>query len=131
MSSQRRRAFARYQTDRVETASPMQLLVQLYQRAIASLQHAERTPETGRTELVRAQAIVGELRASLRQDVSPELAGNLEDLYLFVAERVGNALADPAHSAGLEAARQVLGTLLEAWREVALQQGAAVRRGAA
>lgn len=123
--SQRRRAFARYKTDRVETASPLQLLLQLYERGIASLEFAERSPDKGRTELVRAQAIVGELRASLRSDLSPELAENLEGLYLFVQDRIGKALADGDAAAQLGPARQVLTTLLEGWRGCVPQREAA------
>ena len=125
MSSQRRRAFARYKTDRIETAGPMQLLVQLYERAIASIQFAERSPERRRVELIRAQSIVGELRASLRTDAAPELAENLESLYLFVQERISKALADPSACNRLKPARDVLATLLEGWRDCEPQREAA------
>jgi flagellar secretion chaperone FliS len=116
MSSARRRAYSRYRHDAVETASPQQLILLLYQRAVTALEFGIKSPAEGRQELVRAQAIVGELQAALDENASPELVERLESLYAFAQHRIRVALEDSSKVEGLAEARDVLVTLLEGWR---------------
>jgi flagellar protein FliS len=119
-------AVARYQSSRVETASPIQIVVALYDGAIRFLRVAEEA--MGRKDhaakghaLQRAHAVVTELTATLDHAAAPELCAQLEQLYLFVLERIGtsNLRADPSLAAE---ARRVLEQLRGAWAELAGQR---------
>jgi len=62
-------------------------------------------------------AILTELRAALDPVQAPELAANLESLYLFAEDRVREAMGQESPAA-LAAARDVLATLLDGWKRL-------------
>jgi flagellar secretion chaperone FliS len=113
---------ARYLGDTVATASPQQLLVMLYDRLALDLERAqsalaEGDKEAARSQLQHAQEIVFELLSSLRVDVwdgGPRLAS----LYNWlIGELVqANIKADRNR---VEACRQVVEPLRDAWRQAA------------
>ena len=77
----------RYLADRIETASPEQLIKMLLDRAVAELEQARTELQASNRlgaspHLRRAQAIVGELRCCLDLSVGP-IATNLDELYGF------------------------------------------------
>jgi flagellar protein FliS len=116
-------AVARYQSSRVETASPVQIVVALYDGALRFLRVAEdamtRKDHAAKGHaLQRAHAVVTELVATLDHGAAPELCAQLEQLYLFVLDRINtaNAQADPGPAAE---ARRVLEQLRGAWAELA------------
>ncbi len=80
----------------IRTASPVQLVVQLYDGALrfvhqAKEHHAaERTLDRGRA-ISRAMAIVHELSSSLDFEQGGEVACNLEALYRFAADQLFEA----------------------------------------
>src|SRR5579875_1178759 len=95
-----------YRTVQVTTASPAQLVVQLFEGAARFIEQG-------------IQAIVAQLRASLDREVGP-LADQLDGLYDYFFRRL--VLANVEKDAA--PAREVLGyirELLAAWREVARQ----------
>jgi len=115
-------AVGQYQATRIETASPAQLVVLLYDGALRFLRQAS---SAGAGEhavrgvaLHRAHEIVTELQATLRPEVAPALCAELDRLYAFVLGRITEATvaADPGPLAG---AIGVLERLREAWAEVA------------
>ncbi len=113
----------RYMAVSVETASPAQIVVRLYQKAVSCLREAEQAFGSGDVtarakSLGRAHAIVSELRVTLDPQPAPDLAARLAALYDFCLERIvrSNQQTDPAL---LVPARKVLEDLLEGWRAVA------------
>ena len=113
---------ARYMGDTVATASPQQLLVMLYDRLALDLQRAEEAlvagdREISHAQLLHAQEIVIELRASLQVDVwegGPRLAA----LYSWVLSELmkANLKGDVRR---VRDCRQVVEPLRDAWREAA------------
>ncbi|MCU1669428.1 MAG: fliS [Blastococcus sp.] len=113
---------ARYMGDTVATASPQQLLVMLYDRLALDLQRAEEALVAGdrdvaHAQLLHAQEIVLELRASLQVDVwegGPRLAA----LYSWMLGELmkANIKGDVRR---VRDCRQVVEPLRDAWREAA------------
>lgn len=113
---------ARYLRDRVTTASPQQLLVMLYDRLALDLERAEdalvaRDRETAHTELMHAQEIILELRASLDVDAwegGPRLAA----LYAWLLGELiqANLKGDLRR---VRDSRKIVEPLRDAWREAA------------
>lgn len=112
----------------IRTASPLALVVQLYDGALrqieAARQHhdAQRTRERG-AAISRALAIVNELRSSLDFEQGAEVARNLEALYVYAGEQLLEANLRGARRA-LDAAAAVLSPLREAWAELATRSPA-------
>ena len=118
-------ALARYRTARVETASPVQIVVDLYRGAVRFMRQAQAFHAEGRisergSALSRAHAVVSELQATLDSAQAPELCEELDRLYDFVLHRIteANIQGDPTV---LEPAVDVMQTLTKAWAELAEQ----------
>lgn len=117
-------AFQTYQQTRVTTASGGQLIILAYEGAlkwIAKARHELEKPkpdvEQVHQALVRAQAIVGELQASLRMEEGGEVAANLYRLYDFILERLMQANLKKSDE-GLEEVVTILRELLDAWKQI-------------
>lgn len=113
-----------YRREAVENAPPIKIVRMLYQGALRFLDKAEACdPDGAGSEfsywLWRADAVVSELRVSIRRDQAPEISDNLEQLYFFVEAEIARAIGtrDTTH---VQNARRVLATLLEAWNRVEL-----------
>lgn len=116
-------AALQYQSARVRTASPVQLVVSLYEGALRFLREARAHQEAGDiaqrgVALSRAHAIVSELRATLDHERAPEMSAQLDGLYDFVIDRINTASA-AGDASLLEPAVGVLTTLHGAWAELA------------
>lgn len=111
-----------YRRTQVQTASPVQLIVQLYEGTIRFLERAiqaleQREYEQAHNLLVRAQAIIAELRATLNPEAGP-IAEQLDILYGDLHRQL--VLVNVRKDAG--AGREVLGylrELLSAWQTIA------------
>ena len=115
-------AAAAYRTAHFENAPPLKLVQMLYEGALRFLDQAEAALAAGQgarfqERCLRAVAIVAELRAALDPSQAPELAENLESLYLFAEEAIGKAMRTDS-SAPLAPARDVLRTLLDGWKHL-------------
>lgn len=118
-------AVAQYRASNVDTASPAQIVVKLYdgalkfmrqgQAAIRSREHAKKG-----AALSRAHAIVSELQATLRAEHAPELCENLDRLYEFVLYQITESNRSGMPEL-LDPAIRVLDELRSAWAEVAKQ----------
>ena len=113
---------SRYLSDRIATASPQQLLVMLYDRLALDLERAEdalvaQDREAAHHQLVHAQQIVLELRASLKVELwdgGPRLAA----LYAWlVGELIQANLKGDVRR--VRDCRKVVEPLRDAWREAA------------
>lgn len=109
----------RYLADAVSTASPVRLLVMLYDRLSTDLHRAiECQPEDlagASAQLRHAQEIVAELRSSLKMDAwsgTEELAG----LYSFVLVELIAVQAQP-DVARLRKVADIVEGLRDAWRQ--------------
>ncbi|MBY0450717.1 MAG: flagellar export chaperone FliS [Cyanobacteria bacterium] len=85
-----------YQKQQVETASPEELLLLMYDGAIRFLNVArksmeEKNIEKSHNNLIRAQHIVTELMASLDMEIGGEVAQNLFRLYDYLHYRLVQA----------------------------------------
>lgn len=111
-----------YQARSIQTASPGQLVVMLYDGFLKFASQAEEA--LGRNDLAiagnritRAQDIVSELRVSLDM-TQGTIAANLASLYTYVGERLTDARLkkDPSEIAE---ARKVMDELRSAWAQIA------------
>jgi len=118
-------AAAAYHAARFENAPPLKLVQMMYEGALRFLEQAEGALAAGdgvrfQERCMRAQAVVAELRMSLDAAQAPELAANLNSLYLFAESQIRAAmLSDTAE--GLGPAREVLTTLLDGWKRLELK----------
>jgi flagellar secretion chaperone FliS len=113
---------ARYLGDSVATASPHQLLVMLYDRLALDLERGEEAlveddRDRAREQLLHAQEIVMELRASLRVEVwdgGPRLAA----LYAWLLQELiqANLKGDVRR---VRDSRRIVEPLRDAWRQAA------------
>jgi flagellar secretion chaperone FliS len=117
-----RGAQAYYQTQ-VQSRSPLELVVMLYDGALRFLQQTVDAMQRGdlvakRDSLSRAMAIVTELHGMLDLEQGGEVAASLDSLYTYMIERLttANQQRDPAPVA--EVIRLLTG-LREAWSQIA------------
>lgn len=115
-------AALQYQSARVSTASPVQVVVSLYEGALRFLREAlalEQARDVARrgVALSRAHAIVSELRATLDHERAPEMSKQLEGLYEFTLDRI-NVAVRTGDATQVEPALQVLTSLHGAWVEI-------------
>lgn len=118
-----------YQQTDVMTASPMQLVLMLYEECIRSLEKAEKAfrqddptrIETIGKNLLHAQDVITELAISLDMENGGEIAENLHRLYDFALSHLSTANVQQK----LQPVRDVIvimTELKEAWIEVAKQE---------
>jgi flagellar protein FliS len=117
-----RSAAGAYREAAFENAPPIKIVRMLYAGALRFLdQAAQETPGGPGSRwavlLSRTDAVVAELRCSLDKNVAPDVAESLEQLYLFIEDRLREAqrTQDPEQVAS---ARKVLVTLQQAWNQV-------------
>ncbi|MGC8669521.1 MAG: flagellar export chaperone FliS [Chthonomonadales bacterium] len=112
-----------YQRMQVETASPAQLIVMLYDGALRFATFAKERMASGdlearHTYLMKAQRIVTELLAILDMENGGAVAQNLRSLYAYILKQLVEAnLYDDA--ARIDEALGMLRELREAWAQVA------------
>lgn len=119
-----------YQSQAVGTAGPLQLVLMLYDRALAAVARSEwalKNAELGsielaHKELTRAQDIVTELMLSLDHDSGGEISASLNAIYEFCLERLtqANLSKDPS---SLPFVAKSLTDLREAWAHIAAETG--------
>lgn len=115
--------YQQYREIDIQSASPTQIIVRLYEGALRHCKNAAQKPGPGMARdrgesVTRALAIVSELRSALDFEQGGEIARNLDALYAFASERMLGAHVQGT-SAGFEEAARVLDQLLAAWREIA------------
>ncbi len=119
-----------YQSQAVGTAGPLQLVLMLYDRALAAIARSEwalKNKELGsielaHKELTRAQDIVTELMLSLDHDQGGEISSSLNAIYQFCLDQLtqANLSKDPA---ALPFVAKSLTDLREAWAHIAAETG--------
>ena len=116
-----KKGLGRYQDMKVQTASPAQIMLMLYDGAIRfSLQAKKKIEEKdfeGKGILIsKTQAIIDELMNSLDFNVAPELCASLQQLYIYINERLSDAniKLDPE---AIEEVVGLLNTLRDGWKQ--------------
>lgn len=120
-----------YRTNSVLTASPGQLVLMLYDGALKAMRlaqegfaHVESDPrrlEGINTNLLKAQAIIGELQDTLDHQAGGEFAATMHRLYDYYNRRLleANIRKDPKPVAEVE---RLLRDVRDAWAEMLLKQ---------
>ena len=114
--------YRQYQKTQVTTASREKILLMLYEGAIRFTKQAhaamlaKKIADKGKY-ISKATAILSELMATLDFKVGGQLAVDLENLYIFMIDKLieGNIHNNPEHLAAVE---KILMTLYSAWKDV-------------
>ena len=127
MAGGRERALSTYKQMSIETASPAELVLMLYNRALRSMEEAVerlglKDMEGTNRSLPKAQEIVDELRFSLNIPAGGKLAQDLDDVYQYVNSRLLMANVKKDASLVNEAAK-VLTQIRDGWAEVVEKHG--------
>ena len=116
-----KKGLGRYQDMKVQTASPAQIMIMLYDGAIrfslqAKKKIEERDYEGKGVFISKTQAIIDELMNSLDFTIAPELCTNLQKLYIYINERLthANIQLDPE---AMGEVIQLLNTLRDGWKQ--------------
>lgn len=112
--------YAAYQNNSVNTSTPGELTLMLYNGCLKFIEQAKRALTDGRIEekntaIQKAQAIISELMVTL--DTSVPVAENMLVLYEFANSRLidGNIKNDPAL---FEEAASIITEFRDTWRQV-------------
>jgi flagellar protein FliS len=119
MSAIAARGINSYRLTEIQSRSPLELVVMLYDGALRFTADAReamvrRDIRARQQHLSRALAIVSELQSTLDMDTGGEVAEHLDKLYGFVRDRLMDASATQDLQP-LDEARRVLTTLREGW----------------
>lgn len=114
-------SIAAYKSTSIQSASPGQLVIALYDGAVAAVSIAYEAHLAGAIEarglhIDKAQAIIAELISSLNFDVDSELCERLFNIYLYISRRLFDAVLHDTPDALLEA-RKLLSQLRSAWAQ--------------
>ena len=119
-----------YLETELKTASPVVLVVRMYEGALRNLRSvqllgADGDPAARGRHLTKALAILSELRGSLDLEAGGEVAARLDALYAFCMERLveANLKRDPQ---GVEDVIPILDNLRGAWAELASRPASAL-----
>jgi flagellar secretion chaperone FliS len=117
-----RGAQAYYQTQ-IQSRSPLELVVMLYDGALRFLQQTVEAMERGdlvakRDSLSRAMAILTELHGMLDTEQGGEVAASLDSLYTYMMERLTTANQQRDTAPVVEVMRLMTG-LRDAWSQIA------------
>lgn len=122
-------AASAYREAAIENAPPLKIVHLLYEGALRFIDQAvqidpQQDFEAFQTKINRADAIVSELRLSLDHEAAPEISDKLNGLYLFAEDRLRTAFLERS-TEPLPAARDVLNTLLDGWKQIDLGEAEA------
>ena len=112
-----------YRQTQVQSRTPLELVVMLYDGALVSLSSARAAIErrdiaSRRDSIGRALAIISELQSTLNLEQGGEVAAQLDDLYEFASRRLPDATIKNEVTPVDEVTR-VFTTLRDAWQTIA------------
>lgn len=112
-------AYKKYKANSVQTASREKLLLMLYEAAIKFTKKAiqaceEKNISERGYNIGRAFDIVNELNNSLNHTIAPDLAKNLEQLYMFITDQFVQSNIT-GNSKPLNDALKIMETLNQGW----------------
>jgi flagellar protein FliS len=117
--------YERYRQVQLETASPVELIIKLYDGAIRFVTMSEKALgqkdyALANTWLLRSQDIIDELNYNLNMDTG-EIAQNLRDLYIYFNKTLTEANVKK-DSRNLRTIIEMLTSLRDAWTQIGLEQ---------
>ncbi|HEY7789421.1 MAG TPA: flagellar export chaperone FliS [Vicinamibacterales bacterium] len=117
------RATAAYQTTQVQSRTPLEQVVLLYDAAIGGLTRARAAIDAHDLRerhrgISQALAVLNHLQSTLNLEGGGELANTLDALYSYVRERMLDANVNQ-RAEPIDEALRLLGTLREGWAEIA------------
>lgn len=117
--------YAQYRTVTIQTASPGELLIQLYQAAIRNIGQAAEAIDRGNvtkrhTHIMKAQDIIVELQRTLDYEQGGEVAPQLDRLYTYMRGRLLTANVEKDRTS-LDDVTELLRQLLAAWQTTVRQ----------
>ncbi len=116
------RGIAAYKQSRVESASPAQIVMMLFQEGVHRLTRALQTLDgdhiSWRADLHHVREIYLELLGALDHEAAPELCADLQRLYQWCIEELVAAGRDK-DAEKIRGVLRVTTTLLEGWQVVA------------
>lgn len=120
------RSLDEYRKSAVSSASPLQLVIMLYDGALRCMETAKKEMHEGNlfhqnAQLVKAQKILAELMSSLDMQKGGDIAQNLFSLYSYVYNQLVTANVDNS-PAGIDQGIQVLSQLRVSWSALEEQQ---------
>lgn len=112
-----------YFRTQVESASPMELVVMLYDGGVRAADAAHDAMVSGdiparRAAISKVMAIIAELQNTLDVARGGRIAEQLDGLYIYMLSRLLKAVSDQ-DAAPIDEVRRLLATLADAWREAA------------
>lgn len=115
-----------YRRTEIESRTPLELVVMLYDGALRNLEEARGAIErrdipARKTAVSKALAIVAELQATLDMQAGAEIATSLDQLYTFVTTQIADGAVKNDVRA-IESAVRVLSNLREGWTAIATQE---------
>jgi flagellar protein FliS len=127
------KAYAQYRQTQIETATPGQILLMLYDGAIRYCRQARERilarDAAGKGMFIsKADAIIAELVSTLDHSKAPDLCKNLEALYLYMQDQLAlaNAKMDPEP---IDIVVRLMSNLHSAWVEAVANTDKATARG--
>lgn len=126
MMSSAARAAAQYQRTAVECGTPLELVVKLYDGAIAHIARAREGASSGdlharKDGLSKAMAIVAQLQSSLDMSAGGEISSSLDALYTYLIGRMVDVNTKKDATA-LDEVHRLLSTLRDGWQQIANAQ---------
>ncbi|KRM05989.1 MAG: flagellar export chaperone FliS [Liquorilactobacillus ghanensis] len=111
-----------YLKNQVMGASPIRLVIMLYEGAIRSMKIAKAAIEKqdvvqAHTQLVKAQKIIAELKNSVNPEVDVTISQNLVNLYDFCNEQLFQANLQKDSSL-VDSAINTMTELLDSWKQL-------------
>jgi flagellar protein FliS len=116
-----------YRRLHVESRTPLELVVLLYDGALARVTDARAAMDRGdlpayRNAIGRALGIIAELQNTLNLSSGGDIARSLDSLYSFVSAALLDASAQ-ANATPLDGVETVLTNLRDAWDEISKRNG--------
>ena len=113
--------YRQYIVNKVETASPLMLIIMLYDEAIKMCAQARddlgMDKESVHNKLIKAQKIITELTVSLNMEAGGEVAENLKSLYIYLHMRLVEGNIENSADK-IDEVVHILRDLREAWHTV-------------
>lgn len=121
-----------YRQTEVQSRSPLELVVMLYDGALRFLREAKAGFETQDIKrradgISRALAIVAELQNTLDMKAGGDIASSLDQLYAFVRDRLVEASVHQ-QAASIDQAIAVMTNLRDGWAEISARERLPVAR---
>lgn len=118
--------YKRYQLNAIETASPLMLIIMLYDEAIKCLKYAKvdminKNKEGQNSKLIKVQKIITELTASLNMEAGGTIAQNLKSLYNYMHSSLVDANINNKPEK-IDEIHNLLVELRSAWHKVNTEQ---------